>query len=179
MVEKLNVLPPHDPWSSSVTDVDLQGLVDEGLLCPRSLGTHPEWLTPRDKEELTLPAGYVVCFVSFHEWGFRVLVSYFKQVLLHYYGVELHNFNPLLHSPSGNLRSGLRGIPWDRVPLGPMAPPLPRGAILPPFGGEEGPSRGEGRCVAELPELFQVKCLSPALEARPHLNGNNPSIPRI
>jgi hypothetical protein len=34
-------------------------------------------------------------------------------------------------------------------------------------------------CVAELPELFQVKCLSPALEARPHLNGNNPSIPRI
>jgi hypothetical protein len=27
--------------------------------------------------------------------------------------------------------------------------------------------------VAELPELFQLKCLSPALEARPHLNGNN------
>jgi hypothetical protein len=33
--------------------------------------------------------------------------------------------------------------------------------------------------VAELPKLFQLKCLSPALEARPHLNGNNPSIPRI
>jgi hypothetical protein len=33
--------------------------------------------------------------------------------------------------------------------------------------------------VAELPELFQLKCLSPASEARPHLNGNNPSIPRI
>jgi hypothetical protein len=33
--------------------------------------------------------------------------------------------------------------------------------------------------VAELPELFQLKCPSPALEARPHLNGNNPSIPRI
>jgi hypothetical protein len=33
--------------------------------------------------------------------------------------------------------------------------------------------------VAELPELFQLKCLSPALEARPHLNGNNLSIPRI
>jgi hypothetical protein len=33
--------------------------------------------------------------------------------------------------------------------------------------------------VAELPELFQLKCLSPALEARPHLNENNPSIPRI
>jgi hypothetical protein len=36
-----------------------------------------------------------------------------------------------------------------------------------------------GGDVAELPELFQLKCLSPALEARPHLNGNNPSIPRI
>jgi hypothetical protein len=33
--------------------------------------------------------------------------------------------------------------------------------------------------VAELSELFQLKCLSPALEARPHLNGNNPSIPQI
>jgi hypothetical protein len=33
--------------------------------------------------------------------------------------------------------------------------------------------------VAELPELFRLKCLSPALEARPHLNGNNPSISRI
>jgi hypothetical protein len=33
--------------------------------------------------------------------------------------------------------------------------------------------------VAELSELFQLKCLSPALDARPHLNGNNPSIPRI
>jgi hypothetical protein len=33
--------------------------------------------------------------------------------------------------------------------------------------------------VAELPELFQLKCPIPTLEARPHLNGNNPSIPRI
>jgi ribonuclease HI len=33
--------------------------------------------------------------------------------------------------------------------------------------------------VAELAELFRLKCLGPTLEARPHLNGNNPSIPRI
>jgi hypothetical protein len=33
--------------------------------------------------------------------------------------------------------------------------------------------------VAEPPELFQLKCLSPALEARPHLNGNNTSVPQI
>jgi hypothetical protein len=41
------------------------------------------------------------------------------------------------------------------------------------------PKRRRMASVAELPELFQLKCLSPALEARPHLNGNNPSIPRI
>jgi hypothetical protein len=33
--------------------------------------------------------------------------------------------------------------------------------------------------VAELPELFRLRCLGSTLEARPHLNGNNPSIPRI
>ena len=41
------------------------------------------------------------------------------------------------------------------------------------------PKRRRVANVAELPELFQLKCPSPALEARPHLNGNNPSIPRI
>jgi hypothetical protein len=40
-------------------------------------------------------------------------------------------------------------------------------------------TQGAAVAVAELPELFQLKCPSPALEARPHLNGNNPSIPRI
>ena len=32
--------------------------------------------------------------------------------------------------------------------------------------------------VAELPELFQLKCLRPALEARPHLNRNKTSVTR-
>jgi hypothetical protein len=41
------------------------------------------------------------------------------------------------------------------------------------------PTIMSGVSVAELPELFQLKCLSPAPKARPHLNGNNPSIPRI
>jgi hypothetical protein len=35
------------------------------------------------------------------------------------------------------------------------------------------------KSVAELPELFQLKCLSPALGARPHLIRNNTSITRI
>jgi hypothetical protein len=33
--------------------------------------------------------------------------------------------------------------------------------------------------VAEPPELFQLKCLSPTLKARPHLNRNKTSVLRI
>jgi hypothetical protein len=33
--------------------------------------------------------------------------------------------------------------------------------------------------VAEQPELFQLKCLSHALEVATHLNRNNPSVPQI
>jgi hypothetical protein len=34
-------------------------------------------------------------------------------------------------------------------------------------------------CVAEPPELFQLKCLSHASRAVTHLNRNNPSVPQI
>jgi hypothetical protein len=33
--------------------------------------------------------------------------------------------------------------------------------------------------MAELAELFQLKCLSPTLKARPDLNRNKMSVPRI
>ena len=37
MAEKISVLPPRDPWPiSSVTNKDLEALVDTGLLRPRS-----------------------------------------------------------------------------------------------------------------------------------------------
>jgi hypothetical protein len=39
MAEKVNVLPPRDPWLISyVTDDDLQALVDVGLLRPHFHG---------------------------------------------------------------------------------------------------------------------------------------------
>jgi hypothetical protein len=70
---------------------------------------------------------------------------------------------------------GMRS-PWDRLTVV---------STYGPSGSEEDDEpdfcwdfSGLGN-VAELPELFQLKCLSPALKARPHLNGNNPSIPRI
>jgi len=40
------------------------------------------------------PPGYVVCFLVVHDRGFGIPASRFKRALTHYYGVELHNFNP-------------------------------------------------------------------------------------
>jgi hypothetical protein len=81
MAKKLIVLPPCDPWLiSSVTDEDLEALVDVGLLRPRSHGLQPKWNAPGD--------------IAFHERGFGVPASHFMRALLHYYGVELHKFNP-------------------------------------------------------------------------------------
>jgi hypothetical protein len=40
MAEKIIVLPPSDMWPvSSVTDEDLEALVEDGLLRPRSTGS--------------------------------------------------------------------------------------------------------------------------------------------
>jgi len=36
----------------------------------------------------------IVSFVAFHEHGLGLPVDRFMQALPHYYGVELHNFNP-------------------------------------------------------------------------------------
>jgi hypothetical protein len=69
-------------------------LVADGLLCPLSGDPQLEWMAPASKADPTPPPGYVVNFVSFHERGFGVPTSRFMRALLHYYGVELHNFNP-------------------------------------------------------------------------------------
>ena len=95
MAEKVNVLPPRDLWSVfSVTHNDLHALVDAELLRPHLHGSQPEWIAPGDEQEPAPPAGYVVSFTLFHERGVRVPASLFMRALLHYYGLELHNFNP-------------------------------------------------------------------------------------
>jgi hypothetical protein len=73
---------------------DLKTLVADGLLRPLSGGPQPEWMAPASEVDPTPSPGYVVSFVSFHERGFGVPASRFMRALLHYYGVELHNFNP-------------------------------------------------------------------------------------
>jgi hypothetical protein len=53
-----------------------------------------EWFALGDEQMSDPPAGYIVNFTSFHEWGFGVPASRFMRALSHYCGVELHNFNP-------------------------------------------------------------------------------------
>jgi hypothetical protein len=69
-------------------------LVDAGLLRPHSHGSRPEWYASGDEQESAPLTSYVVSFTSLHERGFGVLVRFFMPSLQHYYGVELHNFNP-------------------------------------------------------------------------------------
>ncbi|XP_066375360.1 basal body protein 10-like [Miscanthus floridulus] len=86
---------PVDQWDrSNVTVGVLQSLVDVGLLRPITDPSRPEWMAPGGEPEPRPRDGYVVSFVSFHERGFGLLVDRFMQALPHYYGVELHNFNP-------------------------------------------------------------------------------------
>jgi hypothetical protein len=95
MADKVTIVPPRDPWPfSTVTVDDLEALVADGLLRPLSGDPQPEWMALASEADPTPPPGYVVSFVSFHERGFGVPTSRFMRALLHYYRVELHNFNP-------------------------------------------------------------------------------------
>jgi hypothetical protein len=95
MADRVTVILPRDPWPfSTITVNDLEALVADGLLHPLSGDPQPEWMVPPSGAAPTPPSGYVLSFVSFHEWGFGVLASCFMRALLHYYGVELHNLNP-------------------------------------------------------------------------------------
>ena len=84
-----------DPWGSSdVSVATLQSLVDDGLLRPVTDPNRPEWIASRSESEPRSRDGYIVSFVSFHERGLGVPADRFMRALPHYYGVELHNFNP-------------------------------------------------------------------------------------
>jgi hypothetical protein len=95
MADKATVIPPRDPWPfSTVTVEDLEALVADGLLRPLSGEPQPEWVAPGNEADPTPPLGYVVSFTPFHERGFGMPTCRFMRALPHYYGVELHNFNP-------------------------------------------------------------------------------------
>jgi hypothetical protein len=95
MADRVTVVSPRDPWPfSTVTTDDLEALVADGLLRPLSGDPQPEWMAPPSGAALSLPSGYVLRFVSFHEQGFGVPASRFMWAILHFYGVELHNLSP-------------------------------------------------------------------------------------
>jgi hypothetical protein len=132
MADRVTVVPPRDPWPFSIVTVDdLEALVADGLLRPLSSDPQPEWMVPPSRVDPTPPLGYVLSFVSFHERGFGVPASRFMRALLHYYGVELHNFNPNSIAQAAIFAAvceGFLGIDphWDD-------------------GGKEGPHGGAGR----------------------------------
>ena len=72
----------------------LQSLIDDGLLRPVTDPNRPEWIAPGGEPEPRPRDGYIVSFVAFHERGLGLPADRFMQALPHYYGVELHNFNP-------------------------------------------------------------------------------------
>jgi hypothetical protein len=122
MADKVTVIPPRDPWPfSTVTVDDLEALVADGLLRPLSGDPQPEWMAPVSEADPTPPPGYVVSFVSFHERGFRVPASRFMRALLHYYGVELHNFNPNSIAQGPSSRRFAR-VFWGLTPTGICGP---------------------------------------------------------
>ena len=84
-----------DPWDPSDVTVEmLQSLIDGGLLRSVTDPNRPEWIAPLGEPEPRPHDGYVVSFVSFHKRGLGVPADRFMRALPHYYGMELHNFNP-------------------------------------------------------------------------------------
>jgi len=85
-----------DDWRpSSTTERRLLELEREGLLCPRTSSSRPEWIAPAaDHREPRPPKGYVVSFAKFRHHGLGAPSSRFMRALCHHYGVELQHFSP-------------------------------------------------------------------------------------
>ena len=85
-----------DDWRPSIMmERRLWDLVGEGLLCPATSSTRPEWIAP--PVEHWVPSsleGYVVSLVKFHRHELRSPPSRFMRALLHHYGAELQHLSP-------------------------------------------------------------------------------------
>jgi hypothetical protein len=116
MADRVTVVSPRDPWPfSTVTVDDLEALVADGLLRPLSGDSQPEWMAPPSGAAPSPPSGYVLSFVSFHEWGFGVPASRFMRAILHVYGVELHNLSPNSITQAA-IFCGPISSPWSFLP---------------------------------------------------------------
>ena len=109
-----------DAWPpSNVTRSALDARVKAGILRPLTDIELPEWIVPSTNDrEPNLQPGYVVCFLSFLDWGFGTPAGRLIWVILHYYEVELHNLNPNLVMQAAVFASvceGFLGVPphWN------------------------------------------------------------------
>ena len=76
----------------NVTKSAMEARVRAGILRPLKDVEFPEWIVPSANDrEPNPPPGYVVCFLSFLDWGFGILAGRLIRAILHYYEVELHN----------------------------------------------------------------------------------------
>jgi hypothetical protein len=133
---------PRDPWPfSTVTVDDLEALVADGLLRPLSGDPQPEWMVPPSGAAPSLPSGYVLSFVSFHERGFGVPASRFMRAILYFYGVELHNLNPNSIAQAAIFTAVCEGF----LRMGSVDPSLLREAFCLDDRGKESLHGGAGR----------------------------------
>ena len=156
-----------DMWPAcNVMELALRERVSSGLLRPIIDEEMLEWLVPpvNDREPNLLP-GYVVCFLAFLDRGFGIQASRFMCALVHYYGVELHNFNPnsiMQVVIFATVCEGYLGIPphwnlWLHLFKAEMSPRNE--------GGEKRPLRAGG-CTLQLQQSrsnLYFRSLMPAL----------------
>jgi hypothetical protein len=146
MADRVTVVSPRDPWPlSTVTVDDLEALVADGLLRPLSGDPQPEWMAPLSGAAPSLPPGYVLSFVSFHERGFGVPATRFMRAILHFYGVQMHNLSPNSIAQAAIFAAVCEGFLGIAPPLGSVDPSLLRGAFCLGDGGEESSYGGAGR----------------------------------
>jgi hypothetical protein len=145
MADRVTIVSLRNPWPfSTVTVDDLEALVADGLLRPLSGDSQPEWMAPPSGDAPSPSPGYVLSFVSFHERGFGVPASRFMRVILHIYGVELHNLSPNSISQAAIFTAVCEGY-LGIAPLGPLDPSLLRGAFCLVDGGKKSSHGGAGR----------------------------------
>jgi hypothetical protein len=102
-----------------VTRLALSELVNAGHLAANEDGQPAAWIDPpTTDQEPSLPFGYVISFIRFHERGFAAPASCFLRGLCYHYGVELHDFAPntiLQAATFVGVCEGFLGIPvnWD------------------------------------------------------------------
>ena len=82
----------EEGWNTSkCSQSDLESLVKQGLLSPRSaVQWHPALGEGRPYEN----TGEIVAFTPYFEWGLGLPCSFFFSGLLHYYRIQLHHLTP-------------------------------------------------------------------------------------